>query len=523
VTLVQVEQHQSLYYSNSDRLKTDGKNAYAYDDAGNVVKKGNRFTISGDSVTFTTAGEGVEYWTYKYDLLNRLIQVKKNGTIVAEYEYDPEGLRVVKKAHGETVHYVFEGLEPIYTRNVTTGKVKSYVFAGSQLISRVDGVIGDTTAKKYWYHTDHVGSVKAVTNQAGAVVWDGDYLPFGTQYLKKKLDPSFEEDDLGFAGKGYDADTGFYYFNARWYDSETGRFISEDPVADPNNPNLYSYCANNPLRFTDPTGLDIGSPGDVGNPGNIGYDNGGSSVVPCPVKGGSGSGTGGSGTDNKPKTTAEIAKEIQRDNPHVSVEVNEQNQIIITANAQFFDTVSIDSLGLEISGDQITLSIETGTDKDGVGYVSYDISVSDQISDTGVNPASSKDNATTRTKITTNDGKKVGEEGNGAGIEGSRTTDNVRMHVKITKRSDGTVTIQGSIGRENLSTDFYAHFEDQNAPFPEWSKDNTPRIEMTARFWAKFNTKSNQSPMPIFQCGATVYQPEYIAHINDRTYIQVSF
>ena len=46
-----------------------------------------------------------------------------------------------------------------------------------------------------------------------------------------------------------------YYFNARWYDSEIGRFISEDPVADPNNPNLYVYGRNNPLRFFDPSGL----------------------------------------------------------------------------------------------------------------------------------------------------------------------------------------------------------------------------------------------------------------------------
>ncbi|NLY74442.1 MAG: hypothetical protein GX075_03990, partial [Firmicutes bacterium] len=43
--------------------------------------------------------------------------------------------------------------------------------------------------------------------------------------------------------------------NARWYDADLGRFISEDPVADPNNPNLYSYTANNPLRWIDPTGL----------------------------------------------------------------------------------------------------------------------------------------------------------------------------------------------------------------------------------------------------------------------------
>ncbi|NLY74434.1 MAG: hypothetical protein GX075_03945, partial [Firmicutes bacterium] len=45
--------------------------------------------------------------------------------------------------------------------------------------------------------------------------------------------------------------------NARWYDADLGRFISEDPVADPNNPNLYSYTANNPLRWIDPTGFSL--------------------------------------------------------------------------------------------------------------------------------------------------------------------------------------------------------------------------------------------------------------------------
>jgi RHS repeat-associated protein len=72
-----------------------------------------------------------------------------------------------------------------------------------------------------------------------------------------------------FTGKDLDEETGLYYFNARWYDSELGRFISEDPARDPNNPNLYTYARNNPLRFIDPTGLisltDIGlSPATTG-------------------------------------------------------------------------------------------------------------------------------------------------------------------------------------------------------------------------------------------------------------------
>ena len=58
-------------------------------------------------------------------------------------------------------------------------------------------------------------------------------------------------------GKENDPDTGLHYYCARWYDADLGRFISEDPVADPNNPNLYSYSGNNPLRFIDPTGLSL--------------------------------------------------------------------------------------------------------------------------------------------------------------------------------------------------------------------------------------------------------------------------
>ena len=129
VTLVQTAELTSLYYTDTDRLKTDGRYAFKYDAAGNVVEKGNQFTINGDEVAFTTAGEGVEYWRYKYDLLNRLIKVTKNGILVSEYAYDPEGLRVVKRAKGETTHYVFQGTEPIFEKKITAGKSKSYVYA----------------------------------------------------------------------------------------------------------------------------------------------------------------------------------------------------------------------------------------------------------------------------------------------------------------------------------------------------------------------------------------------------------
>ncbi len=225
-----------------------------YDAAGNLVKKGNQYQINKDTVTFTaTIGEGVEYWEYTYDLLNRLTEVAKNGTVVADYGYSPEGLREVKRSAGVTTHYVFEGTEPLFEKRISDGRIRSYVYALGKHLARVDGAIGDPDAKIYYYHTDQVGSVKAVTDQSGNEVYNADYMPFGSRFEKEG---EFDESH-GFTGKEYDSDTGLYYFNARWYDQEIGRFISEDQISDPNNPNLYAYVANNPLAKTDVTGNNI--------------------------------------------------------------------------------------------------------------------------------------------------------------------------------------------------------------------------------------------------------------------------
>jgi RHS repeat-associated protein len=106
-----------------------------------------------------------------------------------------------------------------------------------------------------YYHTDALGSVRAVTAQSGAVIARHDYLPFGEEYL-----PQAGSDPRRFAGKERDAETGLDYFDARYYRSATGRFTTVDPgqangnIFDPQSWNAYGYARNNQLRFTDPTG-----------------------------------------------------------------------------------------------------------------------------------------------------------------------------------------------------------------------------------------------------------------------------
>jgi RHS repeat-associated protein len=250
VKLVDSKKTNYFYYPDSDRLLTDEEYAYIYDLAGNMVEKGNKFDVTNGQVTFVAkTGEGVLYWKYEYDLMNRLINVYKNGTKVVEYGYNPDGLRVVKRAaNGETTHYVFEGTEPIFEKQINSGKVKSYVYALGKHLVRVDGFIGDTTAKVYYYHTDQTGSIQKITDSQGIVVWDSDYSAFGSQFNQSGSIEEFHS----FTGKELDADTGLYYFNSRWYDSELGRFISEDPAQD--GLNWYIYCRNNPTKYVDPTG-----------------------------------------------------------------------------------------------------------------------------------------------------------------------------------------------------------------------------------------------------------------------------
>ena len=110
-------------------------------------------------------------------------------------------------------------------------------------------MVGDEpNLRTYYYHTDHLGSIRAVSNSNGNIVGLYTYDPFGN-VIQEVSYP--DADRLRFTGKRLDA-TGLYYFNARYYDPTLGRFISADPARQ--GLNWYVYCNNNPLMFVDPDG-----------------------------------------------------------------------------------------------------------------------------------------------------------------------------------------------------------------------------------------------------------------------------
>ena len=117
----------------------------------------------------------------------------------------------------------------------------------------------DTTAElTYFFHPDHLGSASWITDLSGRPVQHLQYKPFGGDYIDQQ-DPNTEYSErFRFTGKERDAETGFDYFGARYYSSSLGIWLSVDPMSD-KYPSLspYVYCADNPMRLVDPTGMII--------------------------------------------------------------------------------------------------------------------------------------------------------------------------------------------------------------------------------------------------------------------------
>jgi RHS repeat-associated protein len=225
--------------------------AFEYDDAGNRV----------------TATSGAETNSYDWDV---------EGELVAdddyEYVYDASGSRIVRSgADGLTVY--LPGGQEITIEGATVSATRYYSFAGSTVAVRSGKGLGGVTSLV----SDRDGSVVAAVPNT---VWTSTSVervypdPFGG--IRGGSDAGVPG-DRRFLGATLDADSGLTLLGARYYDAALGRFISVDPLLDlgvPGHFNAYSYAYNNPMTFSDPSGMEpagekIGlgkKPGTAGTP-----------------------------------------------------------------------------------------------------------------------------------------------------------------------------------------------------------------------------------------------------------------
>ena len=114
----------------------------------------------------------------------------------------------------------------------------------------------ESEKKLIYHHPDHLSGASVDTNENGEILQLTDYYPYGDERIEETTTDF--HNDYTYTGKERDEDTKLLYYEARYYNSHIGRFISIDPwsgdITDPQSLNKYAYVRNNPLKYTDPSG-----------------------------------------------------------------------------------------------------------------------------------------------------------------------------------------------------------------------------------------------------------------------------
>jgi len=212
-------------------------NRYEYDDNGSRVR------------TYDTSNSLVQSLSYNQKRLVTDMTVMSDNM---QFAYDINGYRIQKNSPNKTNSYLLEGehLEAIYDEN---DQLQSSYLRGSIIDEIINGFErnGDKMLNRN-FHNDQVNSLLAMTDHNGNTVQTLSFGPFGEPLPSAGRSTN----SFNYTGREQDAETGLYYYRARYYDPEIGRFISEDPLGFYAGSNFYAYVENNPILFADPTGED---------------------------------------------------------------------------------------------------------------------------------------------------------------------------------------------------------------------------------------------------------------------------
>ena len=165
------------------------------------------------------------------------------------YAYDLFGRRVKKTASGTTTHFHYDLQGRLIAETAGDGTVlRDYIYQNGNLVAvKLHG----TQAGVYYVISDHLGTPQQIVDSSGTVVWKAAFLPFGkAQVLTETI-----INNIRFPGQYFDAETGLHYNWNRYYDPDTGRYLTPDPIGLAGGLNLYAYVGGEPVNWIDPDGL----------------------------------------------------------------------------------------------------------------------------------------------------------------------------------------------------------------------------------------------------------------------------
>lgn len=193
-----------------------------------------------------------------YDPAGRLsgCTITKNGvqTVKQTNQYNGSGSRIQKSENGKTTNYYYSNGGVLYTTD-GNGKGTSLNLQGTSGNIIATGRKEDAQESYYYYHKDPAGSITNLRDADGKSIVSYQYTDFGETSIHGDKD---FYNEICYNESIYDESTGLYYLSFRYYDPEDGRFLSRDSyrgsATRPSTWNLYTYCANSPVNYEDPSG-----------------------------------------------------------------------------------------------------------------------------------------------------------------------------------------------------------------------------------------------------------------------------
>jgi len=265
-------------YDANNRLLTRGSaTSYQYDDNGNLTQK----------------SEGAKVTRYTYDTLNRLIEVwdasaTSSAKLIARYGYDPMSRRIWKEVYRDkdanalaqakrtTYLYADEGLIAEATQAITLNSTDNSVTASTTDAPQITTQYGPkpdapfTTGVLFiktkasngqdlvaYYQHNHLQTPIQAIDKTGRVVWAAAYNAFGEATI---ITPAATQEiptivsNLRLPGQYFDEETGLHYNWHRYYDNQTGRYVTEDPLGVYGGVGLYGYVRHSPVYYRDEDG-----------------------------------------------------------------------------------------------------------------------------------------------------------------------------------------------------------------------------------------------------------------------------
>ena len=258
------------------RYGQTGASAYGLLDNLTYTLTGNQLSRGDDAVSTVAYGTNTAFVNgastageYVYDVNGNLTKDLNKG--ITDIQYNVLNLpSTVSFSDGSTITYTYgtdgtklRTVHKIGSTTTTTDYCGNVIYEnGTQkLLLTEEGYINLTGTQQYHYYLkDHQGNNRVVINQSGTVEETNHYYPFGGVFGTTGNTQPYK-----YNGKEFDTKKGlnWYDYGARHYDAALGRFTTNDPLAEKYySMSPYTYCADNPVKFIDPNGMEY-APGDL--------------------------------------------------------------------------------------------------------------------------------------------------------------------------------------------------------------------------------------------------------------------